>query len=70
VERLDDISTPLAGTLACFHAQVAAARSDEAPYAVIESGIRFRLRDEAAVVARWREQRAALEARAGELQTT
>ena len=63
VERLDDISTPLAGTLACFHGRVSGARADEAPYAILESGIRFRLRDREPVLARWREQRAALEAR-------
>ena len=67
VERLDDISTPLAGTLACFRGRVAAARADEAPYAILESGIRFRLRDRETVLARWSEQRAALEALGNEV---
>jgi hypothetical protein len=60
--RIGDVVTPLAGTLACFDAQVASAAADRAPYAVLESGIRFRLTDPAATLARWREVRAALEA--------
>jgi len=60
VRRLPDLSTPLAGTLACFEGLVEAARADEAPYAVLESGVRFRLRDTAGTLARWNETRAAL----------
>jgi hypothetical protein len=60
--RLDDIVTPLAGTLACFAAEVVGASADEAPYAVLESGVRFRLKDAPATLARWHEVRAALRA--------
>ena len=62
VRRVDDVVTPLAGTLACFDAHVASATADRTPYALLESGIRFRLNDPAATLARWREVRAALEA--------
>jgi hypothetical protein len=61
-ERVADLSTALAGTLACFRCEVAAALADEAPYAVLESGIRFRLRDREATLSRWREVREALAA--------
>jgi hypothetical protein len=59
--RLEDIRTPLAGTLACFQAQVEAVAADEAPYAVLESGVRFRLVDPPATLERWREVRAVLQ---------
>ena len=36
------------------------ASADEAPYAVLESGVRFRLKDPPAVLARWAELREAL----------
>jgi hypothetical protein len=60
VRRLDDVETPRSGRLACFDVAVEAATADEAPYAVLESGVRFRLRDPAETLARWRELRAAL----------
>jgi hypothetical protein len=59
--RLGDIRTPLAGTLACFQAHVEAVAADEAPYAVLESGVRFRLVDPSATLERWREVRAVLQ---------
>ena len=62
VRRLPDFDTPLGGTMACFEGAVNAASADEAPYAVLEAGIRFRLNDPAATLARWRETRAALQA--------
>ena len=40
--------------------RVVEARSDTAPYATVESGIRFRLHDPAAVSSRWRATRSAL----------
>lgn len=58
--RVADVETPLAGRLARFDAVVEAAAEDRAPYAVLESGVRFRLNDPAGTLARWRELRAAL----------
>jgi len=58
--RVADLATPLAGTLARFDAVVQSASADEAPYAVIESGVRFTLKDAAQTLARWREVRDAL----------
>jgi hypothetical protein len=55
-----DLSTPLAGTLATFALEVDSVRGDEAPYAVLESGITFRLRDPEPTVQRWSEVRAEL----------
>jgi hypothetical protein len=60
VRRTGDVATPLAGTLARFDAGVEGASADHAPYAVLESGVRFRLLDPAASQARWAELRAAL----------
>lgn len=58
--RLTDIRTPLAGTLACFGLEVDSAFGDQAPYAQLESGVRFRLLDPGATVPRWVEVRAEL----------
>jgi hypothetical protein len=58
--RAGEVSTPLAGQLARFEARVEGASADEAPYAVLESGVRFRLKDPPAVLARWTELRQAL----------
>jgi hypothetical protein len=58
--RLADISTPMAGTLACFGLEVDSVFGDQAPYAELESGVRFRLLDPDTTVARWIETRAAL----------
>lgn len=60
VEGAGELSTPLAGILARFEAQVTEAGADVAPYAVLESGIRFRLPDPDDVLPRWAEVRAAL----------
>jgi hypothetical protein len=56
--RGEDLAEP-AG-LAVFDGRVVEVRCDVAPYAVLESGIRFRLVDENAVVDRWRTTTAAL----------
>ena len=42
--------------------RIVEARSDTAPYATVESGIRFRLHDREAALTRWRATRAALRA--------
>jgi hypothetical protein len=60
VQRRGDLTTPLGGTLARFDAEVVGASADEAPYAVIESGVRFRLLDTATTLPRWEQVRAAL----------
>jgi hypothetical protein len=60
LERAGEVETPLAGKLARFDARVEGASADEAPYAVLESGVRFRLKDPAETQARWAELRAAL----------
>lgn len=57
---LGEIATPLAGRLAAFEATVRSASVDEAPYAVIETGVRFRLKDPDATLPRWAEVRRAL----------
>ncbi|MBS1878954.1 MAG: pyridoxamine 5'-phosphate oxidase family protein [Actinobacteria bacterium] len=62
MRRLADLETPLGGTLACFEAEVSAASADQAPYAELESGVRFRLLDREQVLARWRQVRQALAA--------
>jgi hypothetical protein len=54
------LETELAGRVAAFEATVAAAAADEAPYAVLESGVRYRLRDPESVLRRWAEVRRAL----------
>lgn len=60
ITRAGEVETPLAGQLARFDARVEGASADEAPYAVLESGVRFRLKDPPAVLARWAELREAL----------
>ena len=60
VTRDGEVETPLAGQLARFEARVEGASADEAPYAVLESGVRFRLKDPPSVLARWAELRQAL----------
>jgi hypothetical protein len=62
VEPAGELETPLAGRLARFSAAVTAATADEAPYATLESGVRYSLKDPEQVVARWREVREALRA--------
>ena len=49
------------GRLAGFELTVVGANADEAPYATLTSGVRFRLNDPDEVLARWREVREALE---------
>jgi hypothetical protein len=58
--RLPDITTAAAGTLACFRLEVEAVTGDQAPYARLESGIRFSLLDPEPVVRRWSQVRQAL----------
>lgn len=60
VVRAGEVETPLAGQLARFEAHVEGASADEAPYAVLASGVSFRLKDPPAVLARWAELRQAL----------
>lgn len=60
LEEAGELSTPLAGTLARFELRVVAASADEAPYARLESGVRFALNDRAATLPRWREVKEAL----------
>jgi hypothetical protein len=54
------LETPLAGRLARFDAAVTGAASDQAPYAVLEHGVTFSLKDPPAVLARWTQVRKAL----------
>lgn len=61
--RLPDITTPRAGTVACFLLSIEAAFGDTAPYAEIETGVRFRLTDPSQTVQRWAEVRAELDER-------
>ncbi|HEY4279751.1 MAG TPA: hypothetical protein VGM91_16110 [Conexibacter sp.] len=60
VDPTGELETPLAGKLARFDARVRAASADEAPYATLDSGVRFTLKDPPTVLARWREVREAL----------
>ena len=60
VEEAGELRTPLAGTLARFDARVAAVSADEAPYARLDHGVRFTLRDRDATLPRWREVKGAL----------
>jgi hypothetical protein len=55
--RLADIRTEAGGTLACFRLEVEGVSGDKAPYARLESGVRFRLIDPEPTVRRWREVR-------------
>lgn len=48
------------GTLVCFDARVAKATADEAPYARLDSGIRFTLNDREPTIERWRTIRSEL----------
>jgi hypothetical protein len=48
------------GTLAAFDARIEEVRADIAPYAEVQTGIRFRLRTPAEVLPRWAETRALL----------
>jgi hypothetical protein len=50
------------GQLACFGLRVEDVIEDVAPYAVLTSGVTFRLNDVEATAERWRETRAALRA--------
>jgi hypothetical protein len=55
--RLSDVTTQAAGSLACFRLEVESVTGDQAPYARLESGVRFRLLDPEPTVDRWREVR-------------
>jgi hypothetical protein len=61
VRRRGEVETPRSGRLACFDIAVEAVTADEAPYAVLESGVRFRLKDPSDTLARWSELRAAVQ---------
>jgi len=61
--RGDDLAIPGDPTLACFDAVVDSATADRAPYADLETGVRFRLRDPDAVRRRWARTRRALAGR-------
>ncbi len=50
------------GQLACFGLRVEDITEDVAPYAVLTSGVTFRLKDAESTAERWRETRAALRA--------
>jgi hypothetical protein len=50
------------GQLACFGLRVEDVSEDKAPYAVLTSGVTFRLNDVDATAQRWRETRASLRA--------
>jgi hypothetical protein len=54
------LSTPWGSDLAVFDARVDEVRGDTAPYAVLESGIRFRLVDPAETLPRWQWTRHAM----------
>ena len=60
VEPLAPLETERGGRLAAFEATVEAAAADEAPYAVLESGIRFHLSAPDETLPRWAETRRAL----------
>lgn len=60
VSQSGELETPRAGTLARFDGRVEEVKEDVVPYAVLESGIRFRLTGRDDVLARWAEVRAAL----------
>jgi hypothetical protein len=60
VRPLQPIETPLGGRRAAFDADVVEAAADEAPYAVLDSGVHFRLNDETETLPRWAEVRRAL----------
>lgn len=54
------LDMPEAGSLSAFEANVEETRADSAPYAVLESGVRFRLLDRRRTLTRWRAVRSAL----------
>jgi DNA-binding IclR family transcriptional regulator len=54
------ITSATYGRLAAFEAHIEEVRADIAPYAEVETGIRFRLRAPAEVLPRWAEIRALL----------
>jgi hypothetical protein len=60
VRAAGEFATPLAGRLACFDASVEEVAADVVPYAVLESGVRFRLNEPGEVLPRWAEVRAQL----------
>lgn len=59
-KRGADLNLPSGGHLAFFEGTVEDVQEDVAPYAVLESGVRFRLKDPNSVLPRWRETVAAL----------
>ena len=55
-----EVSTSRSGTLRRFDARIVRVTSDRAPYAVLESGVTFRLTDPETTQERWRELREAI----------
>jgi hypothetical protein len=60
LRRAPDIEVSSGGARACFFATVLSAAVDEAPYATLESGVSFSLKDTASTLERWRTTRTAL----------
>ncbi|ODU03234.1 MAG: hypothetical protein ABS81_14810 [Pseudonocardia sp. SCN 72-86] len=58
--RLSLTARGIVEKLQVFDARIVEVRSDTAPYATVETGIRFRLTDPAQALARWRSTREAL----------
>lgn len=59
-QRGEDLRLGAGIVLACFDASIEGISADEAPYAILESGVRFRLNDREQVFARWAATRKAL----------
>lgn len=62
VRRASDLVTQLSGRLARFECVAEDILEDIAPYAVLEAGVRYRLKDPVATVYRWQEVISALRA--------
>lgn len=63
--RGEDLTLPMSGGLAYFRFEIEDILEDVAPYAVLESGVTFRLKQPDQVYPRWREAVTALRERAG-----
>jgi hypothetical protein len=57
---LGTLETPVGGRLAAFEVVVEESAADEAPYAQLEAGVRYRLNDPQATLPRWHATRVAL----------
>jgi hypothetical protein len=60
LDQLADLAVEGATALSCFGASVERATADRAPYAELETGVRFRLHDETSTLRRWERTRDAL----------